>query len=54
MMLSDVREDYIASQELADHVDMGKLPDKQERSVGVLYYEMVIEPAVVYEKEKGE
>lgn len=34
MMLSDVR-DYIASLELADHVYMGKLPDKQDRSIGV-------------------
>lgn len=34
MMLSDVR-DYIASLNLADHVYMGKLPDKQEKSIGV-------------------
>ncbi len=34
MMLSDVR-DYIASLRLADHVYMGKLPDKQEKSIGV-------------------
>lgn len=34
MMLSDVR-DYIASLGLADHVYMGKLPDKQDRSIGV-------------------
>lgn len=34
MMLSDVR-DYIAALKLADHVYMGKLPDKQERSIGV-------------------
>lgn len=30
MMLSDVR-DYIASLGLADHVYMGKLPDKQDK-----------------------
>lgn len=34
MMLSDVR-DYIASLQLADHVYMGKLPDKREQSIGV-------------------
>lgn len=34
MMLSDVR-DYIASLGLADHVYMGKLPDKQNKSIGV-------------------
>lgn len=34
MMLSDVR-DYIASLNLADHVYMGKLDAKQEKSVGV-------------------
>lgn len=34
MMLSDVR-DYIDSLKIADHVYMGKLPDKQERAVGV-------------------
>lgn len=34
MMLSDVR-DYIASLKIADSVYMGKLPDKQEKSVGV-------------------
>lgn len=34
MMLSDVR-DYIASLNLADHVYMGKMPDKQEKSIGV-------------------
>ncbi|MEI3521056.1 MAG: minor capsid protein [Anaerosacchariphilus sp.] len=34
MTLSDVR-DYIASFGLADHVYMGKLPDKQDKSVGV-------------------
>lgn len=34
MMLSDVR-DYIASLNLANHVYMGKLPDKQEKSIGV-------------------
>lgn len=33
MMLSDVR-DYIASLGLADHVYMGKMPDKQEKSIG--------------------
>lgn len=34
MMLSDAR-DYIASLGLAEHVYMGKMPDKQERSIGV-------------------
>lgn len=34
MMLSDVR-DYIASLGLADHVYMGKLPDKSQKSIGV-------------------
>lgn len=34
MMLSDVR-DYIASLGLAEHVYMGKLDAKQEKSVGV-------------------
>jgi len=34
MMLSDVR-DYIDSLDLAAHVYMGKLPDKQEESFGV-------------------
>ena len=34
MMLSDVR-DYIASLKIADSVYMGKLPDKQEKSIGV-------------------
>lgn len=34
MMLSDVR-DYIASLNLANHVYMGKLPNKQEKSIGV-------------------
>lgn len=34
MMLADVR-DYIAALGLAEHVYMGKLPDKQEKSVGV-------------------
>lgn len=34
MMLSDIR-DYIDSLELADHAYMGKLPDKQIRSIGV-------------------
>lgn len=34
MMLSDVR-DYIASLGLAEHVYMGKLPDKKEKSIGV-------------------
>lgn len=34
MMLSDMR-DYIDSLGLADQVYMGKLPDKQEKSIGV-------------------
>lgn len=34
MTLADVR-DYIESLNVADHVYMGKLPDKKERSVGV-------------------
>lgn len=34
MTLVDVR-DYIASLNLADHVYMAKLPDKQDRSIGV-------------------
>lgn len=34
MMLSDVR-DYIESLDLAEHVYMGKMPDKQEKSIGV-------------------
>ena len=34
MTLADVR-DYIASLNLADHVYMAKLPDKQDRSIGV-------------------
>ena len=34
MTLADVR-DYIASLGLAQHVYMGKLPDKQDESVGV-------------------
>lgn len=34
MTLSDVR-DYIASLGLAAHVYMGKMPDKQEKSIGV-------------------
>ena len=34
MMLSDVR-DYIDSLGLAEHVYMGNLPDKQEKSIGV-------------------
>lgn len=34
MMLSDVR-DYMESLKLADHVYMGTLPDKQEKSIGV-------------------
>lgn len=34
MMLSDVR-DYVASLGLAEHVYMGKMPDKQEKSIGV-------------------
>lgn len=34
MTLADVR-DYIASLQLADTVYMGKMPDKQEHSIGV-------------------
>ena len=34
MMLSDAR-DYIASLGIAEHVYMGKLPDKEDKSVGV-------------------
>lgn len=34
MMLSDVR-DYIASLGLAERVYMGKMPDKQDKSIGV-------------------
>lgn len=34
MMLSDVR-DYIYSLRLANHVYMGKLPDKKDKSIGV-------------------
>lgn len=34
MMLSDVR-DYINSLGLAEHVYMGKMPDKQDESIGV-------------------
>lgn len=34
MMLSDVR-DYIDSLGLAEHVYAGKMPDKQEKSIGV-------------------
>ena len=34
MMLSDVR-DYIASLKIADSVYMGKMPGKQEKSIGV-------------------
>lgn len=34
MMLSDVRN-YIESLNLADHVYMGKMPDKQDKSIGV-------------------
>ena len=34
MTLADVR-DYIAALELAEHVYMGKLPDKEDKSVGV-------------------
>ena len=36
MMLSDVR-DYINSLNIADHVYMGKLDAKKERSVGVYH-----------------
>lgn len=34
MMLEDIR-DYIASLDVAEHVYMGKLPDKEDKSVGV-------------------
>ena len=34
MTLADVR-DYIASLGLSEHVYMGKLPDKQDKSIGV-------------------
>ena len=34
MMLADVR-DYIASLGIAEHVYMGKLPDKEDKSIGV-------------------
>lgn len=34
MMLSDIR-DYIASLGIAEHVYMGKMPDKQDKSIGV-------------------
>lgn len=34
MTLADVR-DYIASLGIAEHVYMGKLPDKQDKSIGV-------------------
>ena len=34
MMLEDAR-DYIASLDVAEHVYMGKLPDKEDKSVGV-------------------
>ena len=34
MMLSDVR-DYVDSLGIAEHVYMGKLPDKQNKSIGV-------------------
>ena len=34
MMLADIR-DYIASLDIAEHVYMGKLPDKEEQSIGV-------------------
>ena len=34
MMLEDVR-DYIASLDVAEHVYMGKLPDKEDKSIGV-------------------
>ena len=36
MTLADVR-DYIASLDLADHVYMAKLPDKQDHSIGVYH-----------------
>lgn len=32
MMLADIR-DYIASLDIAEHVYMGKLPDKEEQSI---------------------
>ena len=108
MTLADVR-DYVESLKLADHVYMGKMPDKQDKSIGVYnskhqyaystaiggpdlqsygtkyvtllvhwtrspreteeaaaalfedvgtddagIYEMVIEAAVIYQKERGE
>lgn len=34
MMLSDVR-DYVDALGIADHVYMGKMPDKKEKSIGV-------------------
>ena len=34
MMLEDIR-DYIASLDVAEHVYMGKFPDKEDKSVGV-------------------
>ena len=34
MTLADVR-DYIAALNLSEHVYMGKLPDKEEKSIGV-------------------
>ena len=34
MTLADVR-DYVESLKLADHVYMGKMPDKQDKSIGV-------------------
>ena len=34
MTLADIR-DYIASLEVSEHVYMGKLPDKQDESIGV-------------------
>lgn len=34
MMLADVR-DYIDSLSIAEHVYMGKLPDKEDKSVGI-------------------
>ena len=37
MMLEDIR-DYIASLDVAEHVYMGKLPDKEDKSVGCLLY----------------
>ena len=36
MMLADVR-DYIDSLGIAEHVYMGKLPDKEDKSVGVYH-----------------